>query len=177
MPRKKDKIANNENGGPQTAQHSLSPAPARAPAENEKIREKKAVKRPVRTPRLTKKQVLEACEGCLGIQANVYRKLGISRRAFFDYRKRWPEIQEAIDKELEHGLDIAEKKLMDLVKAGDFRAITYLLDRKGASRGWNAGKQQIELTSPPVQPIICFHNTPPERSNEDDRDTNRETTA
>ena len=120
-------------------------APAKAPA-----------KRPVKQPKYTKAEVLAACEGCLGIQANVYRKLKISRRAFFDYRRKWPEIQQAIDDEQEQGLDVAEDKLMQKIQAGNLKAITFYLEKKGAERGWSGGKQQIELTAPPEPPIICF---------------------
>ena len=130
----------------------------------------KAAAKAVKSPRLTKKQVLEACVGCMGIQANVYRKLKISRRAFYDYRRRWPEVQQAIDDELQHGVDYAESQLMQLIRQQDLRAITFFLERKGGDRGWN-GKQQIELTAQPLQPIICFHATPPERPDEDDDDT------
>ena len=112
--------------------------------------------KPVKPPRYTKQQVLKACEGCMGIQANVYRQLGISRRAFYDYRKKWPEVQQAINDELEHGLDFAESKLMQKIQGGDLKAITFFLERKGAVRGWSGGKQQIELTAPPEPPIICF---------------------
>ena len=128
--------------------------------------------RPRKRPRHTKKEVLEACAGCLGIKANVYRKLGIPRRTFYDYCQRWPEVQQAIDDELQHGLDFAESQLFSLINQKDFRAITFYLERKGADRGWGmVGKQQVELTAAPVQPIICFHNTPPEQSSdENDRD-------
>ena len=131
-----------------TAEVRAAMAPGKAPAK------------PVKPPRYTKKEVLEACEGCMGIQANVYRKLNISRRAFYDYRKKWPEVQQAIRDELEHGLDFAESKLMSKIQAGDLKAITFFLERKGADRGWSGGKQQIELTAPPEPPIICFtrHN-------------------
>ena len=118
-------------------------APAKAPA-----------KRPVKQPKYTK------AEGCLGIQANVYRRLKISRRAFFEYRRKWPEIQQAIDDEQEQGLDVAEDKLMQKIQAGNRKAISFDLEKKGADRGWSGGKQQIELTAPPEPPIICFtrHN-------------------
>ena len=127
-----------------TAEVRAAKAPGKTPAK------------PVKPPRYTKKEVLEACEGCMGIQANVYRKLNISRRAFYDYRQKWPEVQQAIRDELEHGLDFAESKLMAKIQAGDLKAITFFLERKGADRGWSGGKQQIELTAPPEPPIICF---------------------
>ena len=106
--------------------------------------------------RYTKKEVLAACEGCMGICASVQRKLKISRRAFYNYRQRWPEVEEAIEEEQHKGLDFAESKLLELIKAGDFKAISFYLERKGRDRGWGA-QQQINLQgNTPVQPLICF---------------------
>jgi hypothetical protein len=134
-------------------------------------------KMPRKKIRFTKEQILEACEGCFGIKANVYRKLHMPRRTFFDYCKRWPEIEQRIDEELQHGLDFTENQLMLLIQQKDFRAITFYLERKGADRGWGVNtKQQVELTSAPLQPIICFHNTPPEKSSDED-DGNESRTA
>ena len=109
-----------------------------------------------RKPHLTKQQVLDACVGCMGICADVHRKLGISRRAFYNYRQKWPEVQQAIDDELQRGLDFAESQLLQLIAAKDFRAISFYLERKGRDRGWGA-QQQISLQgTTPVQPLICF---------------------
>jgi len=106
--------------------------------------------------RLTKEQVLKACEGSMGVLAPIYKKLGISRSAFYWYRKRYPEVEKFIQDELNRGLDYAESKLLELISEKDFRAISFYLERKGKDRGW--GQQQISVTGSPVQPIICFSN-------------------
>lgn len=130
--------------------------------------------RPKRKPRYTKEQLIEACKGCFGINANVYRKLGIGRRTWYQYRQKWPEVQQAVDDELQQGLDFAENQLMTLIQAGDYKAIAFYLERRGAERGWGPGKQQVELTQPPVQPIICFHDTKPEPEKGSDEQDDRE---
>lgn len=111
--------------------------------------------------RLSKDKILEACVGCNGIADAVRQKLGISRRAFYNYRQRWPEIQQAIDDELEVGLDAAESQLMKLVKQKDFRAIAFFLERRGRARGWGAQQQLAVKSETPLQPIICFDEAPP----------------
>ena len=111
-----------------------------------------------RKMRCTKQQIMEAIPGSLGIIANIYRKLGIGRRAFFEYRRRWPEVQQAIDDELAHGLDFAESKLMQLIQQGDFKAISFYLERRGANRGWGQ-QREISLNSNGlIQPIIVFED-------------------
>ncbi|MBE6368901.1 MAG: hypothetical protein E7056_01920 [Lentisphaerae bacterium] len=109
--------------------------------------------------RRTKAEVLEACKGCLGILEDARKQLGVSRRTFYNYRQRWPEVQQVIEDEQERGLDFAESKLLHLVKGGDFRAIAFYLERKGRHRGWGA-QQQLQLTGATVQPpVICFEDT------------------
>lgn len=123
-----------------------------------------------RKQRMTKQQVLEAIPGSLGINANVYRKLNISRSAFLRYRQRWPEVQQAMDEELNHGIDFAENKLMQLIQQGDFKAISFFLERRGANRGWGQ-QREIQLNSNGlVQPIIVF-----EDEQKHDDDTERDT--
>ena len=109
-----------------------------------------------RKMKLTKAQIMEAVPGCLGIVANVYRKLGIGRRTFYEYRERWPEIQQAIDDELAHGLDYAESKLMKLIEQGDFKAISFYLERRGANRGWGQQRDVSLNSNSLIQPIIVF---------------------
>lgn len=118
--------------------------------------------------RLTKERILEACVGCNGIADAVRQRLGISRRAFYNYRQRWPEVQKAIDDELEVGLDMAESQLLKLVKQKDFRAISFFLERRGRHRGWGA-QQQIEMNGDaPLQPIICFEDPAAPKEHGDD---------
>ena len=125
-----------------------------------------------RKQRMTKQELLDAIPGCLGINANVYRKLNISRSVFLKYRQKWPEVQQAMDEELNHGIDFAENKLMQLIQQGDFKAISFFLERKGANRGWGQNRE-IQLNSNGlIQPIIVFddeQNADTER-NRDTRD-------
>lgn len=109
--------------------------------------------------RYKKEDLIEACKGSMGICESARAKLGISRRAFYNYRKRWPEIQQTLDDELQRGLDYAESQLMQLIKGKDFRAISFYLERKGKERGWSQQQQVNVHNVTPVQPIICFEPT------------------
>lgn len=110
--------------------------------------------------RCSKQAVLEACKGSMGICESARARLRISRRAFYNYRQRWPEVQQALDDELQRGLDYAESQLMQLIRDKDFRAIAFYLERKGRERGWGQQQQVTVHNDTPVQPIICFEKTP-----------------
>lgn len=112
----------------------------------------------MRTLRRTKTQVLKAVAGSLGIFETICLKLAIDRKTLYNYRKRWKEVDEAINDEREKGLDFAESKLMKLIQNEDFRAISFYLERKGADRGWGDSRK-LDVTSggaqlPPV--VIKF---------------------
>lgn len=104
----------------------------------------------------SKAEVLAAIPGSGGIVSKIAKRLGIGRRTLFEYRQRWPEVEEAITDATEAGLDFAETQLMNLIESGDIKAIMYYLDNKGRGRGWGS-QQQISLqATAPVQPLICF---------------------
>jgi len=114
----------------------------------------------------SKAEVLAAIPGSGGIVSKIAKRLGIGRRTLFEYRQRWPEVEEAITDATEAGLDFAETQLMNLIESGDIKAIMYYLDNKGRGRGWGA-QQQIQVQGPPVQPIICFADGGPEKDGTD----------
>ncbi len=116
----------------------------------------------------TKAQLIEACKGSMGICESARKRLGISRRAFYNYRKRYPDVQQALDDELERGLDYAESQLMQLIQAKDFRAIAFYLERKGRERGWGQQQQVNVHNDTPLQPIICFEQSHGDESGDGD---------
>ena len=103
----------------------------------------------------TKSQVLEAIKGSLGICETICLKLSIDRKTLYNYRKRWPDIADALENEREKGLDFAESKLMKLIQNEDFRAISFYLERKGADRGWG-DRRKLDVTSggEPLKPVV-----------------------
>lgn len=107
---------------------------------------------------LAKHQVLSAIPGSMGVLEAIQKKLGIDRRTLYRYRQRWPEVQAAIDDERERGLDFAEFQLFKLIQEGDYRAIVFYLERKGADRGW-AQQNNISLKQDTqVRPVFVFED-------------------
>ena len=70
------------------------------------------------------------------------KRLKISRRTFYNWRKRFPEIDKQLTEAEEEMIDDCESKLHELIKDKDFRAIKFFLEKKGKSRGY--GKQEKE---------------------------------
>ena len=78
-------------------------------------------------------QALDACGGFMNLAANM---LGISYKTLVAAVDADPEIKATIQCMRESRLDIAEEKLLELVKLRDFNAIKYLLDNQGKERGY-----------------------------------------
>ena len=117
-----------------------------------------------RRTKIEKRKILEAINGSLGVLEAIQKKLGIDRKTFYNYRQRFPEVQQALEDERERGIDFAEYQLYKLIKEGDYRAIVFFLERKGADRGW-AQQNNISLKQDtPIRPVIVFEDTRKESS-------------
>lgn len=125
----------------------------------------------MKTNKRTKEQILKEIKGSGGIVSKIAQRLGINRKTLYNYRQKWPEIDEAIKEAEEDGLDLAENQLMNRVAMGDLKAIMYYLDNKGRRRGWGQKQQNIQLeSSQPIQPIICFGDSDDEPSGNPEKD-------
>lgn len=120
--------------------------------------------------RVSKQEILDAIPKSGGILTVIARRAGISTRSLYDYRIKWPEINEAIKDAEDETIDMAESQLVDLVKMGNLKAIRYFLDNRGKKRGWGQ-RQNIQLESNmPIQPIICFGDSDDDSSGDSETD-------
>ncbi len=86
-----------------------------------------------------KEEILSHLSRNGGIFIQASQEVGISRRTIDRWRKLDPEFNEAILEILSDQMAFVEGKLMQLINAGDFKAIRYYLNCKG--RG---GADQVE---------------------------------
>lgn len=89
--------------------------------------------------RIKKNIAIEVCKKSLGNISDICEKAEISRKTFYKWRKEDKKFAQAID-ELEIPesiLDFAESALYKNVREGNQRAIEYLLNNKGKSRGYS----------------------------------------
>jgi hypothetical protein len=88
-----------------------------------------------------------------GILANAAKELGVSRQLVWARVHRSSDLQEVI-REIEDGLkDVAEGHIAAGVRRGDYRWVTYYMERKGADRGY--GKDVGRMTDGDLEAIVA----------------------
>lgn len=102
-----------------------------------------------------------------GIITNVARRLKAHPHTVRNYADRYPEVKQALEEAREAGIDLAESKLFEAIKAGEHWAIVFFLrhSREGRRRGYS---ERIELASSPETPIIVNLNRVPRRESLDE---------
>ena len=94
---------------------------------------------------MSKKKFKEAVLDSGGVITTIANRMGVSRKAVYDWLAKHPEMKEYREQEEEKILDMAEISLFSQVKDKDFAATKYILGTKGKSRGY-VEKQERELT-------------------------------
>ena len=90
----------------------------------------------MRRKRLTKKNIEVAIKGSNGLISTIAQRLDVSRQTVRNYFKRYPELEENMNDELETILDVVESKLMKKVQEEESWAIKFYLQTKGKTRGY-----------------------------------------
>lgn len=98
-------------------------------------------KRPVaRLPPIDK--VIEVIYAERGVLIEIARTLGVSRTVIRSFAADRPNVAEALKEAREAMGDTAEKKLYELIEAGDVRCITYYLSTAHRHRGYGIRKDE-----------------------------------
>ena len=84
----------------------------------------------------TKKAVLEAINGSLGIISTIAKRLGCESRTAKRLIDKWQETKDALIDEQELVLDLADTGLYDALIKKEQWAIKFILSTKGQSRGY-----------------------------------------
>ena len=84
----------------------------------------------------TKKEVLEAINGSLGIISTIAKRLGCESRTAKRLIDKWQETKDALFDEQELVLDLADTGLYDALIKKEQWAIKFILSTKGQSRGY-----------------------------------------
>ena len=86
-------------------------------------------------------EIIDAIAKGLGIKTAIAKRLGCARHTLNRWIKDHPSIAAAFSEAEDILLDTAEHKLVEQVLSGDIKAIKYLLDTKGKSRGYGQPKR------------------------------------
>lgn len=98
---------------------------------------KKVPAKPGRKSRFTPARIIEVIHKQHGLLWNVAQALNCSAQTIRNYRKEYPQIEEAfIDARSRTG-DTAESKLIAKINRGDLRAIRYYLSHQCRDRGYD----------------------------------------
>lgn len=62
--------------------------------------------------------------------------LGIERRTFYNWRQKYPALDEKLKEAEESIIDFTESKLVEKVNDGDITAIIFMLKTRGKRRGY-----------------------------------------
>jgi hypothetical protein len=81
-------------------------------------------------------QVALALQQAQGMVSVAARTLGCARHTVMGYKRRHPEIAQAIDEALELQLDVTELKLFQAIQRGEPWSICFFLKTKGRARGY-----------------------------------------
>lgn len=97
------------------------------------------------TKRATIAHYREAISGSGGVIQAIAERLGVTRAAVYKRIRSNPGLQAALKEESETSLDLAETKLLESIKAGDFQAVKLYLLTKGKGRGYTY-RSEIEAS-------------------------------
>lgn len=86
--------------------------------------------------KVTDQQIGEAIVDSGGIVVRIAERLNVSRTTIYLRLKASEELAELLGEEREATLDLAESKLIELIKAGDGPAIRFYLRTMGRHRGY-----------------------------------------
>lgn len=98
--------------------------------------------RPQGSTNYTTEQFINAIPGTGGIISAIAKRIGCKWHTARNFIDTHPTVKQAYEAECEGVLDLAEVKLIETVKAGDFPAIKFYLTTKGKNRGYTE-RQEI----------------------------------
>lgn len=97
--------------------------------------------------RLKNNEIIAALRKTDGNRTDAAKFLGVDSSYLYERIDKTPELQRIMI-ELEYSLiDLGESAMRQMVSDGNFRATKYVLDNKGASRGWGRGVAPYELNA------------------------------
>jgi sugar-specific transcriptional regulator TrmB len=94
--------------------------------------------------KFTKEQVIDAIKRSRGFISQAAKILKCAVPTIYNYKERYPEVEEAIKNERESLLDFAEGKLLENINNNDNAAIIFFLKTQGKHRGYSE-KEQITI--------------------------------
>jgi hypothetical protein len=99
-----------------------------------------------------KKEMLASLKSFMGVVAGACDKVGIDRHTHYNWLASDEEYRRDAEAINERALDLAESKLLQLIKKENPQAVFFLLETRGKSRGY-VKKQELEHSGNARKPI------------------------
>lgn len=98
--------------------------------------------------------IVEALNQSNGLISLAARRIGCDRATIYNYRKRFPEVAQAITDQREQMTDVAELSLFNQVKNGEAWAVCFYLKTQGKERGYVERQEHTGKDGEPIFKII-----------------------
>lgn len=95
--------------------------------------------------KLTRTNVINAIEGCLGNYSTIAQKCGVNRQTVSEFFKRHPDLKELADQDREKLIDVAESQIAVAIKDGDVNSSWKLVEQQAKNRGYG-NKINVDAT-------------------------------
>ena len=102
---------------------------------------------------LSAAQMIAAIEEAQGFVTKAVGNLGISRTSFYNYLKRYPTVQQAMDDAREKRHEWVESKLMQAIKGDNLTAIIFYLKTQAKHLGY---VERQELAGVQDKPLVVI---------------------
>ena len=99
--------------------------------------------RPLNKTIHNKKALIEALEASLGVVTTACKKVGLTRKTYYDYYNADEVFKKEVDSIQDIALDFAESKLLENIKGKKETSIIFYLKTKGKNRGY-VERQEID---------------------------------
>ena len=109
---------------------------------------------------VTAKQMIAAIEEAQGYVTKAVSILGISRTSFYNYLKRYPTVQQAMDDAREQRHEWVESKLMKAIKADNLTAIIFYLKTQAKHMGYVERQELAGVDGEGLKVIVEYVNSP-----------------
>lgn len=94
-------------------------------------------KTPNKKPHIPIKRIEAAIQKSCGLKIDICKIAKISRTTLYKKCLQYPKLESMIKEKQEETLDIAESKLLELIKQGNITAIIFFLKTQGKGRGYS----------------------------------------
>lgn len=107
----------------------------------------------MRKSRLTISRVKAAMQAAAGIRTVAARNLAVDRSTLFRFIQRHPGLAEELQDIDEELLDLAEGKVLQLIRAGDGPTVRWYLECKGKDRGYSRRVENVGKDGGPIETV------------------------